>query len=101
MFFHSVYFWIYPSITLEQRKTFEAELNHLLKIDSIENGQWGKVARKALRDVVDDSYDYVLNINFKNEQNHEHYQNNDNHQKFVKIYQSFWKKVKVYDSIII
>jgi hypothetical protein len=96
---HTVYFWLKPETTPEQRALFEAELNLVPKIGYLASGFVGKPAATAPRPVTDHSFDYCLSLRFKSMEDHDFYQTDcPDHQRFVDTCKPFFGKVIVYDA---
>lgn len=99
-FIHTVYFWMNEELTNEQLKTFEAEgLAKLATCPTIQKVYYGKPAMTP-RDVVDNSYSYAWICHFKNKADHDAYQVEPIHLKFIEKYSSMWTKVQIYDSLV-
>ncbi len=96
---HSVFFWLKPDLTPEQRALFEAELARLPEICYLARGSAGKPAATEERPVTDHSFDYSLTLEFKTLKDHEYYQDGcPDHKRFVETCKPFFEKVVVYDS---
>lgn len=98
--FHTVYFWLKPDLSEAQRHLFETELERLLAIPYLAQGQAGKPASTAHREgVTEQSFDYSLILEFKTLQDHDHYQAEDpDHDRFVATCKGLWSRVMVLDS---
>jgi len=97
MFTHTVFFWLKPETTADQRLEFEASLRTLFKIPGATRTVIGKPAVTASRPVVDHSYDYALELDFPNIAAHDDYQNHSDHLQFVAINRDLWTRVEVRD----
>ena len=95
---HNVYFWFTEDTTDEQMKVFEQGLVELAKVPSIAKFYWGPPAKTELREVVDNTYDYAINVFFESVEKQEAYQIDPLHLKFVKDYEALFEKVIVYDN---
>lgn len=96
---HSVYFWLKPEVTNEQRALFEAELRLLPQISYLAAGFVGKPAQTEARPVTDHSFDYHLQLEFKTMADHIYYQVDcPDHKRFVETCKPLFGKVIVYDS---
>ncbi len=99
-FIHTVYFWMNEDLTDEQRKTFEAEgLAKLATCPTIQKVYYGKPAMTP-REVVDNSYSYAWICHFKNKADHDAYQLEPIHLKFIEEYSSMWNRVQIYDNLV-
>ncbi|MDX1470979.1 MAG: Dabb family protein, partial [Flavobacteriaceae bacterium] len=50
------------------------------------------------REVVDNSYDYCLIVNFKDKEAHDNYQEEDAHQVLRDETAGLWSKLQIYDT---
>jgi len=98
-FRHVVYFWLNNPEDASQKKQFLKNLKEF--IDSMENIPDAFIGESAgtPRDVVDNSYQYSLNLGFENKEEHDVYQDHELHKKFIEKTAHLWKKVLVYDSV--
>lgn len=95
---HTVYFWFSDDTSAEQLKAFEQGLIALGKVPSISKYYWGPPAETKLREVVDNTYDYAINVFFESVDAQEAYQIDPMHLKFVEKYGELFEKVIVYDN---
>lgn len=95
---HHVYFWLNNPDSETDRKQFEAAIQKLLKVETIQQSHFGVPAPTAERDVVDHSYTYSMLLIFNSKADQDTYQTHALHQQFVEENSSLWKKVVVYDS---
>lgn len=97
-FSHVVYFWLNEPDNHKVRDRFEKALS--LLVESSENAHdyhLGK-AEPSDRAVVDDTFTYSLMINFATKVDHDKYQVEPAHLKFVDENKDLWDRVVVYDS---
>ncbi len=97
MFVHHVFFWLKPELNSDQQAAFEAGVSSLLAIKVLKNGDVGKPAATN-RPVIERSYSYSLLLTFENLADHDAYQVDPTHLKFVETCQQYWDKVLIYDS---
>lgn len=102
-FRHVVYFWLNEPEDAAQKKQF---LNNLVEfIDKMEKDyildSFIGVPAATYREVVDNTYQYCLNLGFENKAQHDVYQEHPIHKQFIDKSVHLWKKVLVYDSEII
>ena len=64
----------------------------------IERAHVGVPAPTEARPVTDHSWDYCIQFEFKNQADHDAYQVDPDHDKFVDQCKGWWAKVVVYDS---
>ncbi|MEM7397100.1 MAG: Dabb family protein, partial [Verrucomicrobiota bacterium] len=62
----------------------------------IGEGHWGRPA-DTHRDVVDRSYGYSITLFFDALEDHDSYQKDPDHDKFIERCSQFWERVQVYD----
>ena len=60
-------------------------------------GQIGKPAATPKREVIDDSYDYALELDFADLAAQDVYQAHDTHTAFIDACKPMWRAVRVYD----
>ncbi|MBU4461226.1 MAG: Dabb family protein [Verrucomicrobia bacterium] len=96
MFVHAVFFWLNKGISAADRKAFDAGLKSLLAIKTIRQGHVGKPAVTD-RPVIDRTYDRGLTVVFETKSDHDAYQSDPIHLKFVKTCSVHWIRVLVYD----
>jgi len=100
-FIHTVYFWMKPDVTAEQKADFVANgLKKLAKAPTIHKVYFGPPAGTD-REVVDNSYDFAWICHFKNTADQDTYQVEPIHLKFVEDYQHLWERVQVYDNVLL
>jgi len=98
MISHHVYFWFKPEYrTKAKRLEFEQGLDTLMEIDAVDEGHYGVPAKTEKRPVIEDGYDYALMVKFGSVDDHDSYQEDPAHMRFVKRFESFWSEVRVYD----
>lgn len=98
MFVHNVYFWLEDDLSDKEIAKFEEGVESLTGIDLVNDGFIG-VPAGTEREVVDNSYDYLLMLWFEDEEAQDAYQVHEVHKKFVRDCESFWTKVQIYDSV--
>ena len=100
-FVHVVFFWLKNADNKKERKQFENNLNAFIKgIDYIRSSHVGTPAGTD-RPVVDNSYTYCLIVSFDSKKDHDAYQEDRLHKKFIDDTATLWDKVQVYDSLLI
>ena len=95
MIVHQVYFWL-----KKPKKDLKDEMKGckaIGKLKSAHSYQVGVPAATAKRDVIDDSYHIALTVNFKSIEDHDLYQDDPVHLKFIADHKDKWVKVQVYD----
>lgn len=97
-FVHSVYFWLRPELSSEQRDAFVRGLESLRGIEMVRHG-WIGVPAATDRPVIDRSYSYALTLVFANDVEQEAYQVHAVHDRFRRDFETFWTRVQIYDSV--
>ena len=95
---HNVYFWLDPSLTEEQRISFEGGLGALANIDVVAAGSHGKAAATPTRPVTQNTFDYALVLEFDSVERHNDYQVHPEHDVFVKAFSPWFREVRVFDT---
>jgi hypothetical protein len=98
MFVHSVYFWLKPDLTEEQRAKFWEGVRSLTTIESVRQGFAGLPASTD-RPIIDRSYSCALIVIFDDGDGHDAYQVHPVHDKFREECAPFWSKVLIYDAV--
>jgi Stress responsive A/B Barrel Domain len=97
MMTHTVFFWLRTDLSGAGRTEFEAGLRTLLTIPGSSRALIGQPAATPKRDVIDDSYDYALELDFPSLAVQDLYQAHPVHQAFVESQSVKWQRVQVYD----
>ena len=95
---HNVYFWLDPSLTDEQKASFEGGLRALFTIDVVAGGRYGLAAATPVRPVTQNTFDYALVLEFESVEKHNAYQVHPEHDVFVKQFSAWFKEVRVFDT---
>lgn len=100
MFHHTVHFWLKPGTTDAQRAEFVNGLKQLAGSPNVVSVSARKPAGTP-REVVDNTYDYQLFIQFKDQAAHDAYQSADDaaHQRFIASFKPLFDRVVIYDSV--
>lgn len=95
---HHVYFWLKEERKNDADKAeFENGLAALLEIPLVAGGRWAVPANVEIRPVVDQSWDYALSMTFTTLEDHNEYQVDPDHQKFINSFKDWWAQVRVSD----
>ena len=92
MFSHVVIFWTDPSKPDAPNELITAAKKYLASIPGIVNFHVGKMVTSH-RDVVDQTYQVALNIQFQSKQAQDEYQDHPQHVEFVKQCKPLFAKV--------
>ncbi|HUF61600.1 MAG TPA: Dabb family protein [Verrucomicrobiales bacterium] len=98
MLIHTVYFWLSAEAREEHGEEFPEALRDLLRIDRIRAGFLGSPASTERRLVTDHSFDFSIHLHFDSQEDHDAYQDDPEHHRFVERCRAWWEKVVVYDS---
>jgi hypothetical protein len=96
MFSHVVIFWTDPSRPDAPDVLIAAAKKYLESIPGIVHFHVGKMA-SSHRDVVDQTYQVALNIQFQSKRAQDEYQEHPQHLEFVKQCKPLFAKLVVYD----
>lgn len=95
---HHVYFWLKDEHKNDaDRAAFEQGLADLFKIHLVTGGRWAIPAKVMERPVIDQSWDYALSMQFDSIENHDAYQTDPDHNRFIASFKEWWAKVLVMD----
>jgi hypothetical protein len=97
-FIHTVYFWLNDDATVEDRQSFHQGVAEQTKCKTVLDAFIGPPA-STRREVVDHTYEYALLVFFKNKADHDSYQIDPDHDRFIANYKHLWKRVQVYDHV--
>jgi hypothetical protein len=97
MFVHSVYFWLAPEMTTEQRAGFFRDIETLRAIDGVRGCYIGTPV-PSTRPVIDSSYDCALVLLFDDQAAEEAYLADPIHCAFANAWRPLWT-VKIYDFV--
>lgn len=97
---HTVYFWLDPKLSDEEKQAFEGGLKALFEIDVVMTGHYGRSAATPERPVTNNDYDFALFLEFATVEDHNSYQIHPDHDVFVKKFSPWFDTVKVFDTDI-
>lgn len=93
---HTVFFWLWKTISDEERRTFENGLDLLTRDPNVRDRRIG-IPAATNRPVIDSSYDYAAVLRFDSLEAHDAYQAGATHQVFLETCSRMWSRVQVYD----
>ena len=98
-FVHVVYFWLRPELSDDDRQRFEEALRRM--VAESQHAVTGHIGRPAQtpREVVDNSYDFVLIVTFDDADGHQAYQEEEPHDRFRVVAAELAQRVQIYDSM--
>jgi hypothetical protein len=97
MFVHSVYFWLKPDLTADEKAACMSKMNALGTIDSVKQCIIGPPADTD-RPVIDRTYSYALIVIFEDKAGHDAYQVDPIHDVFRDDCAAYWDRVQIYDA---
>jgi hypothetical protein len=97
MLVHSVFFWLKPETTADQKAAFKKGLESLRGIEANVACYIGTPAPTD-RPVIDRSYTFALTVIFKDMAGHDVYQEHALHKAFLNQFKTQWSKVLIYDA---
>jgi hypothetical protein len=97
MFVHAVYFWLKDDLSESDRRAFEAGLDTLLSIETIERSYRG-VPADTDRPVIDRTYSVGIVVVFRDKAAHDAYQAHPKHDQFRECAR-YWRQVRIYDFV--
>lgn len=97
-FVHVVLFWLNDPQDESNTRTFEKNLETLLLNSKHTLTNFVGTPPKASREVVDDSFDYMLIVSFPSASEQEAYQGEQAHLDFIEATKQYWSNVVVYDA---
>ena len=98
MLVHTVYFWLKPELTAQQRADFRKGVESLGTMKAVKACYVGTPAKTQKRPIIDDSYSVALTVVCADVAGHDEYQVDPIHLKFVETFKTFWNKVQIYDA---
>jgi hypothetical protein len=98
MLVHTVYFWLRPDLTAQERADFRKGVESLGGIKSVDQIYVGTPAKTEKRPIIDDSYSVALTVLCKDIAAHDAYQVDPIHLKFISDFKSCWTRVQIYDA---
>ena len=98
MLVHTVYFYLKPELSADQRATFQREVARLGSIPEVGAFYLGAPAKVTPRPVVDLSFTWSITCVFADVAQHDRYQSHPVHQEFIARCKELWARVQVYDA---
>ena len=99
MLVHTVYFWLRPDLSAQQRADFRKGVESLGGIKAVDKIYVVTPAKTEKRPIIDDSYSFALTIVCKDLAGHHAYQVDPLHDAFRNNFHTFWTRVQIYDSV--
>lgn len=98
MLVHTVYFWLKPELTAQQRADFRKGVESLGTIKAVDKIYVGTPAKTEKRPIIDSSFSVALTVICKDIAAHDAYQADPIHLVFINACKTFWHKVQIYDA---
>ena len=98
MLVHSVYFYLKPEVTAEQRADFRRQVATLADISTVHGFYLGTPAPVPPRPIIDRTFDLSITCIFKDVAAHDAYQVDPIHHAFIEKCRDLWARVQIYDS---
>lgn len=99
--FHSVLFWLDPSLSSEEVENFKGFFEELAKCPTVKKLHFGRPAPTEVRPVVDNSFTWSMVATFASLEDHDAYQEDEYHVKAIEKYSKYWTRVAVHDMIAV
>ncbi|HEX2101520.1 MAG TPA: Dabb family protein [Candidatus Synoicihabitans sp.] len=99
MLVHTVYFYLRPDLSADQREFFQREVAKLGDVPTVKSFYLGRPAPVTARPVVDLSFSWSITCVFDDVAQHDIYQEHPVHVAFIERCKSLWARVQVYDAI--
>ena len=96
---HTVYFWLKDNLSDDDHAMFVEGAELLAGAPTVQHFFGGGPAGTPDRDVTDKSFDYSIHLQFASVEDHNSYQTDPVHLKFVEDHAAKFATVKVYDSV--
>jgi len=97
MFVHSVYFWLKPDLTDDEKAKYQDGMQALGTISTVKQCIIAPPADTD-RPIIDNSYSYALIVIFDDKAGHDAYQVDPIHDQFRDDCGAFWERVQIYDA---
>ena len=95
---HTVYFWLKEGLTDSDHADFVPAAEALATAPTVQRFYGGAPAGTEARDVTDHGFDYSIHLHFASVEDHDAYQSDPIHLKFVEDQAAKFATVKVFDS---
>lgn len=98
MLVHTVFFYLKPELSADQREGFRHELAKLGGLPQVRAFYLGTPAAVPARPVVDHSFSFSITCVFDDVAAHDQYQADAVHLDFIARCKELWSRVQVYDA---
>jgi hypothetical protein len=100
MLAHNVYFSLKDPSPDSIRKLLDACRKYLANQPNVTFFACGELSSACNRPVNDRDFDVSLHLVFRSVDDHDRYQQDSEHQKFIAECKDNWEKVRVFDSVV-
>jgi hypothetical protein len=97
MLVHTVFFWMKKNAPKGAAKQTVQDALKYLKTPTVKQLWAGPPAKTAARDVINSTYDVGLTVTFDSVADHDAYQEDPQHQVFIRRNKKNWLRVEVFD----
>ncbi len=97
MLVHTVFFWMKKNAPKSAAQQTMKDALKYLKTPTVKNLWAGLPAKTEARDVINATYDVGLTVTFDSVADHDAYQEDPEHQVFIKRNKKNWLRVEVFD----
>ena len=98
MLVHTVFFWLKPELTADQRADFRRGVESLSTIAATEKVYVGTPAGVPDRPIIDKTFAVGLTVICKDVAAHNAYQVDPIHLAFIERFKPYWSRVQIYDA---
>ena len=95
---HTVYFWLHADCSAQDRLDFAAAARDLVHAPTVKSCTVGSPAATPDRDVTNNDFDFMLQLHFADVADHDAYQADDVHLRFVDAEAGKFERVMVFDT---
>ena len=97
MLVHTVFFWMKKNAPKSAAQQTMKDALKYLKTPTVQHLWAGLPAKTEARDVINATYDVGLTVTFASVADHDAYQEDPEHQVFIKRNKKNWLRVEVFD----
>ena len=97
MLIHTVFFWMKKNAPKSAAQQTMKDALKYLKTPTVQHLWAGLPAKTEARDVINATYDVGLTVTFASVADHDAYQEDPEHQVFIKRNKKNWLRVEVFD----
>lgn len=98
MLVHTVFFYLKPEVSVDEKSAFIKEVETLGAIDTVQAIYVGTPAATPVRPVIQTDYTVALTVILNNLEDQDVYQDHQIHHDFIAKNSHLWEKVAVFDA---